>query len=168
MNEFIVNSVSKILLILWLISALIITTQFTAYFLDFMVTTIPEIIVWTIEDLAERPDMKIITRDDYSLYAFAETEKTVLAQKIKKQLDPYFDYNEENVTQKLISGLNTGTSAYVHERLMMSFTLIKLTLEENVTFDSIHISTKSAEFDPYFIFVKGESPEWILPSLNEV
>ena len=168
MNEFVVNSVPKLLIILWLMSALFISIQFTAYFLDFMIRTIPEIIVWTIEDLAERPDMRIVCRDDYALVAFAESEESVLANNIEEQLDTYYDYREENIPQKLIAGLNNGSFAYVHDRLLMLFTLIKLVLYENASFDRVHVSTASASYEPYFPFIKGESPPWILTMLNRM
>ena len=159
---------SKILFYFWVISALFVGKYFTAFLLDFMVSSIPPVTIKTLEDLSLRSDLKIYVRGDSSLAHFAKTDDSFLAKALKTKIIPYFNYRSEGVPKKLALGLNNGSSAYIQDRLILIFTMIDIVRDENVSFDSIHISSDSATFEPFYIFLNLDMPKWAHTLLDQM
>ena len=168
MNDSIVKSVPYLILSIWLISSLFTSIQFMAHFYDFMVTTVPVIIIKTLEDLSQRTDMRIIVRGDSSLAAFTHLQNSSLAEALGKQLDPYYDFRAENITQILTQKLPNGLTAYINERLILILDLIKHFQSQNISLDSVYISRESATFEPYFFFLNKNLSQWALHLLNQM
>ena len=57
-------AIPKAVLSIWFLMALILTNEFIAYFMDFMITALPMVRIDTFEDLVGRKDMKIFVRED--------------------------------------------------------------------------------------------------------
>ena len=70
MQKSIIKKTSALILCVWMLSALVLSNQFTAYFLDFMVTAVPMVRIDTFEDLVKHKDMKIVVRNDDSFTAY--------------------------------------------------------------------------------------------------
>ena len=171
LNEYIVKSVHYSILSLWLWSALNLTILFTAYLMDFMVTTVPEVRIRTLEDLSQRKDnMKIVVRVDSILAEFAKNrDNGQLANDLGGMLDHYYDYDKENVSDKIFNKLPEGEIAYINGRLFLIFDLVKISIEKNSPdfLNSIYISKESASYEPYFLFFNENSPAWFHKALGK-
>ena len=149
---------------IWLMSAFILTTLFTAYFFDFMVRTVPLIKIRTLEDLYQREGMKIIVRSDSSLIQ-SKLKGGIWSKDNNSQFETYFDFKTEGAP-KLINGLNEGRVAYINNRLPLIFTLIYLSEIQNKSFENIYISSDSAAFEPYFSMLNKLIPPWAAEAFN--
>ena len=158
------NSVPYLIIGLRLLSALLVSIEFTAFITEFMVTTVPVIRIKTLEQLSKRQDLKIIVRDDSSLVVYANKSKPLDAA-LAQQLEPYYDFWVENIGPKLIKGLRDGSIAYISDGLLMICSLIELSETHNVSFDSVFISRGSSSFEPYFLSSIEMSP-WASKVLN--
>ena len=155
-----------LILSLWLVSALILSNLFNAFIMDFMVTTVPIIRIKTLEELSERKDMKIVVRVDHFLTTYTQGQSK-LARDLARQLEPYDDFYEEKIDEKLIKGLTQGTVAYITDGLLMIFTLIGLSQTHDMSFKSIFISRgSSSEMEPYFLIINKGMPSWAIETLN--
>ena len=101
--------------------------------------TIPEIKIRTIEDIIERDDLKIFVRIDSGLDKIVQKDK----------LDMYYDWEEENMTNRLIKGFDQKSHAYLNDKFILLSTLIDL----NISIDNVHISEEDTALQPYFIIV---------------
>ncbi len=153
----------------WLIAALVISTQFTGSLFDFIVRPLPLTKIKSLEQLSQREGMNICVRGDSwvdGLKEMAETGVSQLAVDIGNKLETYLDYYAEGVDKKLAERLLDGTIAWINDRLIMVYTLIEISRTENVSFDSVYISTESSELIPYFYFVNKAISPWACAALN--
>ena len=159
---------SLIITSFWFISALLITIQFTVFFIDAMVVPVPIIRINTLEDLAQAKSMNIIIRPESSLYNFANKENSSLALTLRAKIEEYTDFYGENISQRLIKGFADGTAAFLNDRLILAFAFIEMSMNYNISFESIHISTESASYEPYFLYFNTEFPQWASTLLNNM
>ena len=138
-----------------------------------MARTIPVLKIDSLEQLAQRKDLKILVRSDSSLFKYASDVNSELARAIDKQLDPYSDYNGPGFREKLATGLRNGSFVYVNTRLTVIFGIMNLSdfhkkLGEEPLIDILHISEEDGGLEPYFAFFNAESDPWILNTLNKM
>ena len=89
MQKSIFNRISTLILSVWLLSAIFLTIQFTAYFMDFMITAHPMVRIDSFEDLVKHKDTKIIAREDDSFTVSVKRYDTELKRSLSLMLDPY-------------------------------------------------------------------------------
>ena len=172
-QKFITHLKYKYFVGIWLLSALILSIEFTVYLLDFMVLTQPVVKIDSLEQLSKMSAMKILTRADSSLVKFASLTDSDLARAIFKQLEPYQDKDYKNTVVKLARGLRDGSVAYVNNKLTLIFELLKLNefqikANEEPLIDLVHISEDDGGLEPYFVLFNAESDEWISNEINKM
>ena len=162
----------KYFVAIWLMSVLLLSNDFTASILVFMVRAIPELKIDSLEQLSRRTDLKIIVRDDSGLVAFTEKVDSELARSLAKQLDTFNNYGQ--VVDKLVNGLRDGSIAYINPRLTLIFGLISLSQmkkrtanEESLT-DVVHISEGNDGLEPYFILINNKTDDQIKRCMNKL
>ena len=104
MQKSIINRISSLILSVWLLSAIFLTIQFTAYFMDFMVTAHPMVRIDSFEDLVKHKDTKIVIKDDDSLTQYLRENDTQLKRSLLPMLDTY-EHEFISVMKKLAIGL---------------------------------------------------------------
>lgn len=162
-----IRSVPYLINGLWLSSALVLTTQFTAYLLDYMIKGIPLDTITTIEELSKRNQIKVVVRGD-SLLSKMAAESSAIGLALSTHMSTYLDFESEDVDQTIMKGLTDGSVAYVNDRLILFFTLLGLKEKYKFSFDSLHISTESSFFEPYFLFTNDLIPKWAQHYLDKV
>ena len=155
-----IRSVPYLITGLWLTSALVFTTQFSAYFFDNLIKGVPIDVINTIEELSERDHIKVVVRDDSLLSKFAATDTSSTARALSTHINEYFDFESEDIEHTIMKGLTNGSVAYVNDRLILLFTLIGLREQFNFSYESLHISTESSVFQPYFLLTNEMIPKW--------
>ena len=147
-------------LFIWFISALFLTKYFLVYFFDFMIRSVPMVTINTFQDLSQRPDMKILVRGDSSLYETIMSDNSEMSNTLYNQLELFTNLLSEDIGERLATGLNNGSVAFVHDHMIMISYLMKVMQDFKVKFDSIHISQAMVTFEPYFVFFNQEMPQW--------
>ena len=89
MKKSMIEKTSGLILSIWIISALVLSNQFTAYFTDFMVTAVPMVRIDSFEDLVKHKDTKIVARDDDSFTQYLRENDTQLKRSLLPMLDTY-------------------------------------------------------------------------------
>ena len=158
----------------WLISAFYLAIIFTSYLLDYMIRAPPIIKIDNLVQLAERDDVKIITRMDTTLSAYAYSSDTELAKKINDKMIRYEFDDWKGLLGEIGTGLRNGSLAFSDVRLTIIYALIEfMSVEkqgennEKLT-DLLHISEENGGLEPYIIFINDESADWITPGLNDM
>lgn len=160
MSEQTLLSTSRSMIALWLLSAMFISIEFMAFTLDFMVTTLPDIQINTLEDLANRKDMKIIVRNDSALAMYVTNTDTELTKSLRKKMLGYVDMEAEDIAAQISEGLIEGTAAFINRKSMILFHLAKISRSQNVTFDNINLSQESSIYEPFFILYNRDIDPW--------
>ena len=165
------NRVSpQFVLSFWLITTLFVSKYFSAYLLDFMVKSVPLVTINTLEELSQKPDIKIVTREDSSLKAFTKLDNSSLARALSTQLEnhTYIHFGVERVAEKLAIGLKYGNVSFVYDRIYIMKTLVNLISQGNISLESVYISRQSANYEPNFIMVNLDMPSWAFDRLNKL
>ena len=167
-EKSIITSTSKQILIVWLFSAFILSTQFSTYLLDFMIRPIFIARIDTLEQLAKQDHMKIFARYEGSFVTFINMTDTPLKKALHKQLRTYEIYN--NVKSLLIECLPKGTCAYVNEYLAVIFSMVDLSEEQSdyEFLSLLHLSEKTDFNEPYLLLMNDDSPDWLKSNLNKM
>ena len=143
------NSMIKCLIGMWLMSALIISTQFTGFLLDYMSQTNPVLKIDSLEDLVNREDMRIYVPNDSTLYTYIEKETNdSLAIGVRHKM---IDYNAESWLDpdfrfRLLQELKSGSISFTFYKMTSIFQIIFLNKGNSVKF-----SCKAANLDIIFI-----------------
>ena len=160
---------SRLSLSVYLLFSMVISIKFCTYLLDNLQWELPVIKINTLEDLAQRKNIKIIVRHDSSFVTFVDQGDSELTRSIQKQLEPYFDFDEDDIENKLVKGLMEGSVAYFQEHLTVVQILFDLkTRNKTFSMDNLHISTGSAGDQPYFILYNPEIPIWASLALDRM
>ena len=168
-EKCLLNRSNRFNLGIYLIFSMVISINFCNYLLDYLQVELPMVKIKTIEDLAERSEMKIIVRSDSSLAAFASKGESELARTIDKKILPYANNANFKKADQLVSGLMDGSMAYIEEHLDVIQLLTKINkVNRNLSLESLHISTESASFEPYFIIVNPNITMWASMALNQM
>ena len=171
MQKSIIKKISGLILSVWMLSALVLSNQFTAYFLDFMVTAVPMVRIDSFEDMVKHKDMKIVVRNDDSFTAYVRQEDTDLKRSLSSMLDPY-DHDMEESEKKLAKGFKDLSYAYVTKMELMIFILIEISLyydkEPPSIFDILHLTDKASFYEPFFLLGNHDSPDWLKVNLNKM
>ena len=164
-----INQSLRLSLAIYLLYSMVISIEFNNFLLDYMQIELPTIKINTIEDLAKRSELKIILRQDSSLYAFADNGKTELARKIKTHLREFNDFDKDGIETKMLKGLMDGSIAYIQDHMILVITLLHIKKKKKDIFslDNLHISTESAGYEPYFIMFDPDIPIWASLALNK-
>ena len=165
MKKSIIDRISRIILSVWLLSALVLSYQFTAYFTDFMVTAVPMVRIDSFEDLVKHKDMKILVRSDDFFTAYVRQNDTELKRTLSSKLETYKSHSE--ISNKLAQGLKDMSYSYVNKRESLIF---YFTLNEELRRLSaiIHLSDKTNFYEPYLFLLNNDSPDWIKINLNKM
>ena len=172
-QKFITHLKCKYFLEIWLISAFILSIEFTAYLLDFMALTQPVVKIDTLKQLGQRTSMKIVARSDSSLAKYAEVVDSDLARAISLRLQTYSDTFTEQQIENLSKGLRNGSIAFINVRLTLIFSIMSLPQykshpnEENLI-EMLHISEDNGGLEPYFVLFNPKSDEWIPKAMNKM
>ena len=152
-----------ITILIWLMAALFLTKEYTTYLLDKLIRSTPSASIDSVEHLF-LSDLKIVVKADNPLVSYAER----VSPQTVEQMIFYDDY--DTVVSSLASGLVNGTIAYVNNRMTLIFDLLRLQEQysQNHLVSSIHLSRGSLGFEPYFVFINAESPEWLHLIINRV
>ena len=169
-QKFILNSNSiRFLAGIWLISSLVISTQFTSFLLDYMARPNPIIKIDSLQDLADRPGLKVFATDDSTLFAYATEEvNDPLAIAIREQI---VAFNAEAILDRefrldLIGKFRAGTHCYSFYKILVLFQIIRLMNDEPLNDngdklgDILHLSTQSGGQLPSALAV-SEDQEFI-------
>jgi len=168
------SSWEKIIIGVWLFSAMGLSIGFCTYLLDYMIEAIPEVIIDSWNDLYHRKDIKIIVFDDSSMAKFAMDDISDMARSFKSRLETaeIGDWKTNQFKYDLIEKLQTGEYAFVVNKLVLLFaleTLAKMIKNKDKSFrDSLHVSKDGGGYLSYFIPVNSDINENILESLNEM
>ena len=168
-QKSIINRISTIILSIWIISALVLSNQLTAYFTDFMVTAVPMIRIDSFEDLVKHKDTKIICREDDSFTVSVKLNDTQLKRSLLPMLEPYEHQLEYRKLAKVLKNLSY---VYVTKRdlmvfIMMDFKIFYYKGPPRLE-DILHLSEKTNLLEPYFMFVNNDSPVWLKVNLNRM
>ena len=164
-----VEHTSRLVLGVYLLFSMVISFNFSNYLLDYLQVELPMVEIKTLEDLVKRNDLRILMRGDFSLAAFAEKRDSELARSIENKLDMYFDYYGENIILNLTKGLIEGSIAYIQEHLNAVSTLSRVNeINNSFSMNTLHISTESAGYEPYFILVNPTISIWASMSLDKM
>ena len=155
-----VRRTSRAMLALWLLSSMFISIEFNAFTLDFMVTTIPDVKINTLEDLASRKDMKFIVRNDSALAMYLTKTNNELTKTLREKMVGYVDMEAEAIPALVSDGLTKGTAAFINRKSMILFHLDKISRWQNVTFDNLHLSQESSIYEPFFILFNRNIDPW--------
>ena len=175
MENVVLLATPKAVLSVWLLTAFVLSNQFTASLMDFMIKAVPMVRIDTIEDLVKRKDMKIIVRDDESFTSFVRQNDTQLKRTLDSMLDTYED-TYDLIMAKLSKRFRDGSSANINKRELLIFNLIKLSQYEEKNelgystklLDTLHLSEKNNYFEPYFMFYNNKSEIWIKENVNKM
>ena len=169
-QKFLFNFKNKLILSFWLLSALILSIQFTAYLLDYMVIAIPVNKIDNLEQLV-KSNKRIIARDDSALLVYAEKVETQLAKDIRPLIDPYTDFSA--IKQNYIKQMKSGSHVYINQRLVLLFDAINCLENEFIDrngqklLDLLHISEDSGGLEPYFMHLYNID-EWIIKLFDKM
>ena len=176
-QKFILNSNSiRFLAGIWLISSLVISTQFTSFLLDYMARPNPIIKIDSLQDLADRPGLKVFASDDSTLVAYATEEvNDPLAIAIREKI---VEFSAEAILDRkfrldLIDKLRAGTHCYSFHRMLILFQVIRLMNEEPLRDngdklgDILHLSAESAGHLPSALGV-SEDQEFINHGIDQM
>ena len=170
MKKSIIKKTSGLILSVWVLSALVLSNQFTAEFTDFMVTAVPMVRIDSFEDLVKHKDMKIVVRADDSFTVYVRQKDTPLKRSLSSMLDPYL-HNDE-IMNKLAKGLKDQSYSYVTKRDMLIFFLSDIAFnydnQPSRLFDILHISEKTNFYEPYLFLINNDGPNWIKINLNRM
>jgi hypothetical protein len=174
LQNFLLKSTVKSIIGLWLLSALVLSIQFTNYILDYMSTAAPILTIDSLETLAKHSEMKIGVQKDNALVQFIQSHDTELTNTLRQQLSAFDDYEE--VKTYLPIGLRNGSLVYINCRLFLIFDLMEMTQNEDKSqlndnkrlIDLMHISDENGGLEPYFMFVSQTPGEWALNGLNRM
>ena len=151
---------SRFVLGLYLLFSMVISMNFCNYLLDYLQVELPMVKIKNLDDLAKRSDLKIILRGDSSLVALAG--KGELSKISNLQLEPYFNFHSDDIERRLTKGLMEGSIAYIQERFNAVQTLLKINKKnKSFSLSTLHISTESAGYEPYFILFNPKIPIWV-------
>jgi len=156
-QSFLLNQKLRLLLGIWLIVSLFISTLFTAVLLDHMVRPVPVLYIDSIEQLAQRTDIQVVARSDGPLVEYINSINTSASKEIDDKLIKYVNF--EDIRHLVMSGLRNGSIAFVNNRLTLIYCLQETAYfaEMNHMYgtpliDLVHIS-RSNWHRPYFTFV---------------
>ena len=141
----------------WLLSAFLINILFNVSFLEEMVSPKPVTKIDSIDDLF-KSDMVVLARDDSVLYTYLDSIQSPLI----KRIESYTNY--ETINEKLFDGLRTGSLAYVTQKAVLIYSILKLNdkikLERRVYSDEdielismLHISKDDGGTEPYYFII---------------
>ena len=163
MQKSITNRISAIILSIWLLSALVLSIQFSTFIMEFMVTAVPMVRIDSFEDLVKHKDMKIVVLEDHSFTSYVRQNDTELKRSLSSMLDPY--ENDINPwLKKLAKGFKDLSYAYITNKELMIFILIDVSLnyikEPPNIFEYLtnqksqaHMSHISHTYEPWLICV---------------
>ena len=171
MQKSIIESISGIILSVWLFSALILSNQFTSYFMDFMVTAVPMVRIDTFEDLVKQKDMKIVVLEGDSFRAYLNQNDTELKRFLSSMVDPY-DHDIEPSLRKLAKGFKDLSYEYITHRELVIFILIEMSIkyvkEPPSLFDILHLLERTSFLEPYFMSLNNKSHDWLKVNLKRL
>ena len=141
----------------WLISAFMINILFNVSFLEEMVSPKPVTKIDSIDDLF-KSDMVVLARDDSVLFTYLDSIQSPLI----KRIESYTNY--ESINEKLLHELRTGSLAYVTQKAVLIYSILKLNdkikLERRVYSDEdrelismLHISKDDGGTEPYYFII---------------
>lgn len=155
----------RLLIALWMLSALVINTQWTVFLLDYMSAPNPVLKIDSLQDLADKPDIKVFAANDSTLFAYADKElndslaaairKKIIVHKAEMWLNPEF-------IRQVAGLLKDGSHSFHLNRMSAIFVISRLieTLSEsqrNEFTDIIHISSESGGYLPTAMAVKEDN-----------
>ena len=171
MQKSIIDGILSPILCVWLLSAMFLSNQFTAYFMDFMVTAVPMDRIDSLEDLVKHKDMKIVILESHSFMSYVNENDTELKRSLSSMLDPY-SHDMEPSYKKLAKGFKDLSYGYLANRELMIFILIDIRLnyikEPPDIFDILHLSERTSVYTPYFMVLNNDSPDWLKVNLNKM
>ena len=124
MEKSLINSSFRQILIVWLLSAFVLSIHFTAYLMDYMISAVPMVKIDSLNDLAQQDHMKIVVRFDDSFVEFVNMKDSPLKKRLSAQLLPYELMH--HIVQDMIRGLRNGSLANVSKRNMGIFNMLML------------------------------------------
>ena len=164
---------SKIILGIWLLSALQLGIGFTSYMMDHMIKANNLRKIDDLEQLANEKQMYVYGRTDSPFGAYILEDKE---SDIANNIRPRFISTDifDDVRSELLTRLRNGTAAFVNSRLNLITTLSYISQKENIEsnqdrlVDIMHISKHSNGFDPYFLTMTTDVEAWVTKALNNM
>ena len=134
----------------------------------------PVLKINSLQDLADRPDMKVYAANDSTLFAFATEENDELAIAIRKMI---VSFNAEDILDRefrhqLIDNLRAGTHSFSFYRMTALFQIIRLMNDlsyddDEYLSDILHLSIESGGFLPSALAYYNKQ-EYIHNGLNQM
>ena len=155
---------------IWFGSVLVLSNCFQAYFFDLLMNERDVYVFDSFEKIAFNSKLKIVMREENTMNQFIQNDSSPLSIALKRRRKTYQDYDLENITDVVSSGLENGSVAYVHDEVTLHTILKMMSKEKNLSIDSILISSNDSVPEPYFIFFNKDmlSKPWAIESLNKL
>ena len=166
------NKQNKLILGIWMMSACYLAICFTSFMMDHMIQTEPIIKIENIEDLAQRTEITAFARQDGTLAAYFEQNDNDITRMFKGRLKTFEDFND--VFNDVLTGLRNGSSALIHDRILVLFHLIEFETKQigdkNLPrlSDTLHISEQFMATNPVFSMFNSETDNEIYEKFNEL
>jgi len=170
-QSFLLNQKLRLLLGIWLIVSLFISTLFTAVLLDYMVRPVPVLYIDSIEQLAQRTDIQVVAYNGGPLVEYINSINTRVSKAIDDKLIKFVNFKD--IRHTVMSGLRNGSIAFVNNRLTLIYSLQETAYFAEMDhmygtplIDLVHIS-RSNWHRPYFTFVnKATKHKTLLKDYN--
>ncbi|CAG2116497.1 unnamed protein product [Medioppia subpectinata] len=161
----------------WLVSALVLSIEFTSFLLDYMHRSVPTLAVDSLRELTEWDDMRLYVSNVSSLYSYVMKESATdpLARAINDRMILYSTTGWLSIkfALQMLRRLMSGSYAMTTNRLTAIFILFHLVEIDNrvggpALQDVLHVSRYGSEFAPFFMAFNSDCQQFITNGFNQI
>lgn len=174
-NKLEADLVLRFLVALWLICALIISTQFTSFLLDYMTWTNPVVRIDSLQEVVDTPNIKVYAAVDSPLVHYTQDDSDPLAVALRKKIIAHKREAWINKTfiRDMVFKLKSGSYGFSYHKMSAIFQIANLLTKaedenskEKIS-QILHISRDSGGSLPNALAVSGDNPV-IIKALNRM